>query len=534
MNADQLRGVVQQQDEKIQALTQQLEWFKRQIFGRKSERFIAEDPSQLHLGGVLAGVSAASEPPRQAVPAHTRRTPQRDAAADAEAESLPFFDESRVPVHTMQVLSPEIAALRPDQYEVIAEKVTYRLCQQPGAYSVIKYVRPVVKRLDTQAISCSPPPLGVIESSRAYVSFVAGLLVDKFAYHLPLYRQHQRLTDSGITVSRPWLTQLAQKGIGLLVPIYEAQLVSIRASRVLSMDETPIKASPDGKGGMKTGYFWPIYGEQDEVCFPYFPTREHDNVRTALGLKQSGGVLLSDGYAAYKSYAKRTGQTHAQCWAHVRREFFEAHEYVPEAKGALEQIQVLYDIEEQIRKHKLAGESKRLHRLMHSKPRVELFFKWIEEQLERYGLLPNDPLAKALGYARERRDALEVFLTDPEVPMGRVSDWRVEHALRGVAVVRQAGASVRATYSVSSRCSSNRTCRFPASGSHARVFRPSLSSRLHDFQVVGRGRASCIDTRLGIGGTLCPASLVAVSASAEGVLQCSVARFGRFEPLFPD
>jgi hypothetical protein len=90
----------------------------------------------------------------------------------------------------MQVLSPEIAALRPDQYEVISEKVTYRLCQRPGSYTVIKYVRPVVKRLDTQAISCSPPPLGVIESSRADVSFVAGLLVDKFAYHC-VSRTHQ-------------------------------------------------------------------------------------------------------------------------------------------------------------------------------------------------------------------------------------------------------------------------------------------------------------------------------------------------------
>src|SRR5262245_57708978 len=80
MSAEQLRGVVQQQDEKIQALTQQVEWFKRQIFGRKSERFIAEeDPSQLHLGGVLTGVNATSEPSRQAVAGHTRRAPQSDA-----------------------------------------------------------------------------------------------------------------------------------------------------------------------------------------------------------------------------------------------------------------------------------------------------------------------------------------------------------------------------------------------------------------------------------------------------------------------
>lgn len=60
------------------------------------------------------------------------------------------------------------------------------------------------------------------------------------------------------------------------------------------------------------------------MCFPYFPTREHGNVQAALGLKHAGGVLLSDGYAAYKSHAKHTGKTPAQCWARVRREFFEA------------------------------------------------------------------------------------------------------------------------------------------------------------------------------------------------------------------
>jgi transposase len=54
------------------------------------------------------------------------------------------------------------------------------------------------------------------------VSFVAGLLIDKFAYHLPLYRQHQRLADAGFTVSRPWLTQIAQQGAALLEAIYEA------------------------------------------------------------------------------------------------------------------------------------------------------------------------------------------------------------------------------------------------------------------------------------------------------------------------
>src|SRR5690606_22603198 len=132
--------------------------------------------------------------------------------------------------------------------------------------------------------------------SRADVSFLAGLLMDKFAWHLPLYRQHQRLEAAGIRVSRPWLTQIAQKTIGLLTPIYEAQLSSIRDSRVKAMDETPIKAGRAGHGKMRTGYFWPIYGERDEVCFPFHPSRSAEFVRQALTLRPAANaVLLTDG-----------------------------------------------------------------------------------------------------------------------------------------------------------------------------------------------------------------------------------------------
>ena len=442
VSAAQWQTLMQQKDVTIDSLQQQvdglkhqLEWFKRQIFGAKSERFAPEsDPNQLALGAVLATVEPQPIEPRQSVPAHTRRVPQHDAAHDAE--SLPFFDESRVPMHTIEVFEPEIAALDPDQYEVIDNKVSYRLAQRPGSYIVFKYVRPVVKRRDTKQISCAPAPLGVIEGSRAEVSFVAGLLVDKFAYHLPFYRQHQRLNDAGITVSRPWLTQVGQKGISLLEPIYDAQFASIRGSRVIAMDETPIKAGRNGQGSMKTGYFWPVYGEHDEVCFPYFPSRAAQHVCTALGLNRNAQtVLLSDGYAAYQNYAKKTGLTHAQCWAHTRRGFFEAQTIEPQdAQAALSQIQALYRVEEYIREHRLAGDSKRLHRLTYSKPIVQEFFEWIERQFERQGLLPSNPLTTALAYARERRLGLEVFLTDPDVP---IDTNHLERALRAIPMGRK-------------------------------------------------------------------------------------------------
>ncbi|HAY10665.1 MAG TPA: IS66 family transposase, partial [Thauera sp.] len=303
------------------ALKHQLEWFRRQLFGQKSEkRVVSPDPAQLHLGE-LPIPDTQPDVPGKTVAGHTRRASRTDYAQDKDESAL-FFDETRVPVETITLANPETEGLAADQFEVIGEKVSHRLAQRPGSYVILKYVRPVIKRRDTQTIHCPAAPVGVIEGSRADVSFLVGLLLDKFAWHLPLYRQHQRLADAGITVSRAWLTQLAAQAAALLTPIYEAQLASIRASRVKAMDETPIKAGRAGPGKMKACYFWPVYGELHEICFPFFDSRAHSNVEKVLGLKPTeGGVLLSDGYGAYETYASKTGLTHAQCWTHCRREF---------------------------------------------------------------------------------------------------------------------------------------------------------------------------------------------------------------------
>lgn len=345
----QLLVMVETLTRQVSALQHQLDWFKRQMFGNKSERILPLDPQQLHLSATLPVPDVAPALPAKAVSAHTRTPTRGDFSQTGEA--LPFFDESRVPIVEIGLSTPEIEALRPDQYEVISEKLTYRLAQQPASYTVLRYRLPVIKRLDTGAILSVPAPLGVIEGSRADVSLCAGLLVDKFVYHLPLYRQHQRMCDCGVRVSRPWLTQLAQQISALLEPIYTAQLASIVDGRVIAMDETPIKAGKQGSGQMKTGYFWPVYGEHDEVCFPFSTSRAHPMVANTLGLtRRPDTVLLSDGYAAYQRYAQHTGVTHAQCWAHARREFFEAQATDPGGGNeALQQIGALYRIEVTVR-----------------------------------------------------------------------------------------------------------------------------------------------------------------------------------------
>lgn len=159
------------------------------------------------------------------------------------------FDES-VPVKTIILPVLEIQGLQPEEYEIIGNKVFHKLAQRPASYVIIRYEQPVVKIKSTTDIVSAITPMTVFDKSVADVSFLSGMLFDKFVYHLPLYRQHQRLAGGGVTLARSTLTNLVKRSIELLEPIADAQLENVLRSRVLAMDETPIKA---GKSKAKKG-----------------------------------------------------------------------------------------------------------------------------------------------------------------------------------------------------------------------------------------------------------------------------------------
>ena len=271
-----------------------------------------------------------------------------------------------------------------------------------------------VKRRDTGELLTPLAPANVLERTSVDVSFLAGMLIDKFRYHLPLFRQHQRLADSGIRVSRSSLTNWAGRAVDLLEPVCAAQAAHILQGGVVAMDETSVKAGRVAPGKMRTAYFWPVYGEADEIVFHYAPSRAHKHVEAFLG--DFKGTLLSDGYAAYSAYARQRGIVHAQCWSHCRRNYVDAKESEPEAVAeALSLIGALYAHEKTIRKKKLDGPAKLAYRREHSTPTVDAFFAWCRKQRERLDLLPSNPLAQALAYAAEREAGLRVFLENPDV-----------------------------------------------------------------------------------------------------------------------
>lgn len=412
-----------------QELEQQLEWFKRQLFGQKSERRILESASeQLELGSVLETAEQAP-PPTTTVKTFERKQRTCPTVVGVE-ESRLKFDES-VPVERIEVEDPLTKDLDEDEYEVISEEKTHRLAQRPGSYVVLEYVRKTIKVKETKALAKTPVPSAIIERSFADVSFLAGMVVDKFAYHLPLYRQHQRLKASGITLDRGTLTKLTHRVAELLTPIYLSILSSIQSGKVITMDETPVKAGRS-KGKMKQCYFWPMYGEEDELVFLFSPTRARDIVVKVL--KEFNGTLVTDGYREYELYVKsRSGITHAQCWAHTRRKFVAAEKYYPnECKEVLDTIAELYRIERDIASAP-EHEVKQV-RESRSAPLAQSLFKSIRNLAGAHSLLPSSPLSKAVNYMAQREVELSVFLHDPLVP---IDTNHIERQIRPIALGRK-------------------------------------------------------------------------------------------------
>jgi transposase len=419
----------------IEQLKGQLAWFQKQLFGAKSEKRILEALSpddQLWLGQQMrdlpeeppsedqtaADVEEATRPPG---PPSRKRPPRSKGSRSPESESSRLRFDDSVPVEVVIVEDPKLAALPKDQVEIIGEDVTYRLAQR-SSYFVKKFVK-VAWKVKGEDEIYKPKVASVVERSIADASFLAGLAVEKHCHHLPLYRQHQRLAEGGIHVERSTLTRLLQRVAEMCDLVYTAQLSSILQSSVITMDESPTPAGRAG-GKMKKGYYWVLYGDQNEVAFVYSPTRARSVIDKLLEGFQ--GTLHSDGYRAYESFCNSvSGVCWAGCWAHTRRKFIEAEHKAPEkVKRILGELQLLYEIEARGReKPELLAEL----RDKESRPIVNRLFDYIKNELAESMLLPSNKFVKALAYARKHEAPLRVFLDNDQVA---VDTNHVERTIR--------------------------------------------------------------------------------------------------------
>jgi transposase len=420
----------------VKLLKSQVHWFKTQLFGQKSERRLSsEGPwQQQPLFSPQETFPLAEETPEPSTTVTYQRGKAKKKLLEEGAGESGLRFGPEVEVQEIEIPHPDIEGLAEDEYEVVREEVTERLCQRRSSYFIKRFRRKIIKRKESPTLSVAPVPAQALPRSYADDSFLTGLIVDKVLFHLPLYRIHQRLKESGITISRSSLTHYVHTVSDLLEVVFHFHVKSIFESKTIAMDETPIKAGRE-PGKMKQGYFWPVYGEKDEVAFLFYPTRGHRVAHEILGTSFSG-VLLSDDYGAYKAYAAQMTQViQALCWSHTRRSFLDAAQVEPErVDEAIRQIRALYHKDAIAKNAGFSDEKLLLYRREEMAPLVDTFFDWLVAQQEYITHLPKSPFAKAVRYARDNEEGLRTFLSHPGVAL---DTNHVERANKVVAIGRK-------------------------------------------------------------------------------------------------
>jgi transposase len=409
------RDHLQSQNDRLQHLLRQLQ---RAQFGRSSEKL---DPDQLSL---------AFEDVEQAIAATEADDDKRDPVrARARAEKR-RANRGALPAHLPHVhvtIKPEDTDCPCCQapMHVIGEETSQRLDVIPAQFRVLVTHRPKYAcRACEQAVVQAPAPERLIKGGLPTEAMVASVLVGKYAWHLPLYRQTQMLAAQGLDIKRSVLAFWVGYAAAELKPVYRRLRELILTSAKVAVDETTAPVLDPGRGRTKKGYFWAVarddrpWGGTDPpaIAFSYAPGR--GAVHGLKLLEGYRGIVQCDGYAAYKTIADKTpGEaiTLAFCWAHLRRQFFDIAKGgdAPIASEALERIAAIYAVEKTIRG--LSADERRVVRQERSRPLVVALRAWLEHQLTCVSAKAT--IADEIRYGLNHWDGLTRFLDDGRIEL---------------------------------------------------------------------------------------------------------------------
>jgi len=394
-------------------------------FGSKSERQRPmEDDRQPCLFGAVELPAATPQPVEQEieVPAHKRRARKRYTDKNGNLSHFPEHLERRdTDLKPEGSLTCEQCGADKEQISVV---VTEKLQAIPAQYYVERINKPVMacRCCKQSAPVKAASPDSVLPVSVLGVSFIGSFLTNKFAWHLPFFRQSQMLAQLGIEIDRDVLINTAIKVGKQLEPIVRHMAQTIRGAELVHIDETPCVVGVK-KGGKtrfnSNSFFWPVLAD-GMVVFHYTGDRRHANVGEILG-GDFRGIVMSDGYEAYRSYAVSHPEvTLALCWDHARRKFFEISELEPLAKEAVERIGHFYKVEREIKELGLEPSRTSDYRKRHTLPQLQEFFEWSKKIRDKASLLPKSKLLEAFSYVINHWGGLTVYLEHGIVPISNV------------------------------------------------------------------------------------------------------------------
>lgn len=380
-------------------LRQKLDLFIRHYFGGRRNEGLDQRQLELLLQGLPNVVEMPTpEPKSAAVPRQGQSHPARRVLAEDRLETQEI------------VIQPEEVKTQPEGWKQISEERTSQL--DWIAPKIIKriFIRPRYVKAETFAMAPLPPQ--PIAQGMVGPGLLAEILVNKYEYHQPLFRQEKKFRQQfGVELSRKTMGDWVKQAAELVKPVYRVIREDLQKGSYLQADETPIRyLDPDVKGQSQKGWLW-VYSRPDgDVCFEWRLTRSREGPEEFL--KNFKGRLQTDGYGVYESLAKqRTGElTLVGCWAHCRRGFHEALAENKLAAWFVRQIGLLYATEKHLRDKKAGPKLRSAVRAWQSRPVLERLRRAME--IVRRRTLPEGLLGAAIDYALKRWEALTRFVDD--------------------------------------------------------------------------------------------------------------------------
>jgi len=423
----------------IEQYKAQLAQLRRMQFGRSSEKLDTRIAQlELMLEDLEEGEAAR---PAQRVTdqlSRERRQPVR--------RPLPDHLPREEIIHDPGSVCPGCGSTR---FSKLGEDVTEILEKIPARLKVIRHIRPKLSCRCCERIMQAPMPDLPIEKGRPGPGLIANVVVSKYLDGLPLYRQSAILAREGIEIERATLADWVGHAAWWVMPLAALIGVHVMAAPIIHTDDTPIAVRARGNGKTRTGRLWTYVvderpwrgGRAPAAYYRFSPDRRGERPRDHLALFR--GVIQADAFSGYQALTRpasaneRVGRgppplTHAACWAHARRKFYDVFEATksPIAEEALKRIGELYRIEAEITGQ--PAETRLAARQNRAVPILDALRDWLTAQRRR--LSSKNALAKAIQYAISRWEALTRYAGDGRFA---IDNNVAERALRGIAITRK-------------------------------------------------------------------------------------------------
>lgn len=430
---------ISQKNAEIKKLSDTLLWLRRKVFGKMSEKNLPLDPDQLllfeqeHLtdeerARLDKEVEAAEQQMTKTITVKVK--PSR---RDLDTTGLPTEVIDIYPDGT----TDENGKLK-DEYVEIGTDESSRL-EHIAAKTYIKktIIHKVMLKSDSnnktpedRRIICARLPLAPVNRCMAGASVLADIIIGKFMYHLPFYRQIQQYKESGITISDSTMGGWYEAAVEKLKLLYDNLRQHILQSEYIQIDESVLPVIDSEKHKARKGYEWCVRDAIRGAVMFYYDrgSRGGKVAREILGAYK--GAVQCDGYDAYDQFEKNDNITVYGCWAHARRKFVDAlNENNRLATEALCFIRKIYKVESDANKAGLNADERKEQRLKISYPTIRLFETWMKETYLK--VLPNSKMGDAIEYTYSLLPRLSRYVNDGRI---NIDNNLIENAIRPLAL----------------------------------------------------------------------------------------------------